>query len=102
MASIYIRLFMMANQFMLLSSLSEITEWNTTSQADNVSLSIAFLIFVSCIAVIVISIIVWWNTRDGVSDDDQLMMKELVAGLKDQHKARLYSTFLLSRRAALV
>ena len=100
--TIYLRLFLEANQFLMLSWLSELKLWNPLSASKLISLWIAFLATILWIFLIVISFLNWMFNKNLESTDHYFPLKELFGGLKDNSKPRLYSTILLTRRAFLV
>ena len=100
--SIYFRFILEANQFMMLSCFSELKLWNTTSVSKIVSLWIAIITSVLWFGLILLTFIYWLKIRNIDSTEHYMPLKVLVSGIKDDSKPRLYSTFLLTRRAFFV
>ena len=100
--TIYLRLVLESNQFMLLSSLSELKTWHTTGTARIVSLWTAFAAAGICVSLVAVSFVHWFSHRQLENTDHYMPLKELFGGLKDRSKPRLYSTVLLTRRCFLV
>ena len=100
--SIYIRLLWEANQFILLSSLSEIKSWKGSSTKNIVSLWIAFICAFSCIGLIVLAFVNWIQKRNIETTESYSPFKEFFSGLKDKSFPRLYLTILLLRRLIFV
>ena len=100
--SIYIRLLWEANQFILLSSLSEIKSWKGSSTKNIVSLWIAFICIFSCIGLIVLAFVNWIQKRNIETTESYSPFKEFFSGLKDKSFPRLYLTILLLRRLIFV
>lgn len=101
-ATIYIRLFMMSNQFLLLSTVSEIFEFDFRSVESKVSLGISISGFVVCIVMLFLSFGYWLKLRKGFEEDQFLTGKELFSPLKNSHKVRLFNFMQLLRRFILV
>ena len=100
--SIYFRFILEANQFMILSSFSELKLWNTTSASKIISLWIALITSILWLGLILLSFIYWLRIRKIESTEHYMPLKVFVSGIKDGSKPRLYSTFLLARRAFFV
>ena len=100
--TIYLRLVLESNQFLLLSSFSELKTWHTTGAARIVSLWTAFVAAGVCMSLIAVSFVHWLFHRQLENTDHYMPLKELFGGLKDRSKPRLYSTVLLTRRCFLV
>ena len=100
--TIYLRLVLESNQFILLSSFSELKTWHTTGTARIVSLWLAFAAAGIWVSLIAVSFVHWLSHRQLENTDHYMPLKELFGGLKDHSKPRLYSTLLLTRRCFLV
>ena len=96
--TIYIRLILEANQFLILSSFQELRTWNIYGTSKIISLIISFIGAIFWISLIVISFFHWNHNKDLESIDHYMPFKELFNGLKNNRKPRLYSTALLLRR----
>ena len=99
--TIYIRLILEANIFIMLTSLSEIKSWNTASASKIASLIIAIIWEILWIALLVLTFMHWIYNRKLENIDHYMPLKAFFDGLKHQSKARLYSTVLLLRRVFL-
>ena len=98
----YIRVFLEASQFLMLSSFSEIYEWNVSTPSTVISIVFAFIGALVCLWFICLSVIGWYNQRDNEEMDRYIPLKELFSGVKSGAIPRLYSTLLLARRAIFV
>ena len=99
--TIYIRLILEANIFIMLTSLSEIKAWNTTSVSKIASLINAIIWELFWIALFILTFVHWMYNRKLDNIDHYMPLKAFFNGLKNQVKARLYSTILLLRRIFL-
>ena len=100
--TIYLRLVLESNQFLLLSSFSELKTWHITGTVRIVSLWTAFAAASVCVSLIAVSFVHWLFHRQLENTDHYMPLKELFGGLKDRSKPRLYSIVLLTRRCFLV
>ena len=93
--AIYIRIFIEAFQFMLLSCMSEISIFNTSSDAKMASLGIAFLILIFCLAVFTLGVYQYKTQK-------HRCLSEFESGLKDSKVCKLFTCFFLLRKIILV
>ena len=96
--SIYIRIYFEVNTFLIISSASELNEWNTSSVSNILSLIIALIFYMISIGFIVLSYVFWIKHRNYESMNEQIPLKELFNGIKVKSSAKLYSTIFLWRR----
>ena len=100
--SLYLRILLEANQFLLISSLSELHEWKASNQSKIISLIFAFIGAFVCLWFIWLSVVNWVRHRNTESMDNYIPWKELFSGIKSTSWSKLYSTFLLTRRCLFV
>ena len=100
--TIYLRFILEANQFMMLSSFSEIKSWTTSDDPKIISLWIAFALSFLWIGLVVLTFVYWIKNRNIENINRFMSLKAFFSGLKDESRPRLYSTVLLARRAFLV
>ena len=100
--TIYLRFILEANQFMMLSSFSEIKSWSTSDDSKIISLWIAFILSFLWIGLVVLTFLYWIKNRNLENTNRFMSFKAFFSGLKDESRPRLYSTVLLARRAFLV
>ena len=100
--TIYVRLILESNQFILLSSFSELRIWSSSNNSKTISLIIAFIASLSWISFIVANYIHWRYNWKIDSTDHYMPFKEFFSDLKDKSVPRLYSTIILIRRAIFV
>ena len=97
--SLYVRIILEANVFLLLSSFSELFEMDTS---NFISLWFAFIGGWVCITFISLSLINYSIHKDTKEMDDYIPLKEFFSGIGDKRNARLYPTFFLIRRLIFV
>lgn len=102
MYSIYVRLVLEANQYIMLTSFSEIVEWSPSSPVRIVSLCIAFAIALVKIIMLASCVIIWRKYKAGYDPAEYARFKELFTNLKDRHISRLYPVALIFRRCFFV
>ena len=100
--SFYIRVMFEANIFLLMSSFSELYNWNTSSTSKIISLLLAFVGSWICVNFISMSLINWVKYKDTQNMDNYIPLKEFFSGFKTNRVSKLYPTLLLSRRALFV
>ena len=100
--TIYLRLILEANQFIMLSSFSELRSWDTSNASKIVSLWIAFIGTLLWISLIILSFLFWLRNKHLENIDHYMPLKVFFCNLKIDDRSRLYSTVLLARRALLV
>ena len=100
--SIYIRLFIEVNQFMLLSCTSEIKGLNTSSLSSIISLLISFVFAFICVCFLFISFLSWTKYEVSENLPENYPFKEFFNGIALKSSAKLYSTIFLLRRMTLV
>ena len=97
----YIRSFLEINQFMLVSSVSEIHQFNIHGGLRITSLIFAFLVLMLCLSLILISL----SFAVSSNEEDQnkhKYFKEFFVGLKLQKKFRWYNSAQILRRTLFV
>ena len=100
--SLYIRVVFEANVFLLLSSLSELYNWDTSSSSKIISLFFAFVGGWICLSFISLSMINYSLHKDTKTMDNYIPMKEFFSGINDKRMSRLYPTILFLRRILFV
>ena len=100
--SLYIRVMFEANVFLLLSSLSELYQWDTSNSSKIISLFFAFIGGWICLNFISLSMINYSMHKDTKNMDNYIPMKEFFSGINDKRMSRLYPTILLLRRLLFV
>ena len=98
----YVRMLLEANQFLMLSSFSELYEFDTSSSSKIVSLMFAFCGFFICFGFISLSLINYIIHKNTDNMEKYIPLKEFFSGLKSRGLSKLYSTLLLMRRALFV
>ena len=96
--SFYIRILLETNQFLMLSSFSELYEFNTSSTSNIISLLSAFAGAFICIWLILLSLINYVLNRNVENIETYNALKEFFSGIKHGNYSKLYSTLLLMRR----
>ena len=100
--SCYIRLFLEAYIFLLLTSFSELYQLNTSSTSKIVSLLFAFIGAWIWVTIVSFSWINWYKFKNIEKTDNYIPLKELFSGIRAGKFSRLYTTLLLSRRVLFV
>ena len=101
--SLYIRIMLEANVFLLLSSLSELYQWDTSSSSK--ILSLFFFAFVGvwiCLSFVSLSMINYSIHKDTKNMDNYIPLKEFFSGINDKRMSRLYPIILFLRRILFV
>ena len=97
----YIRYILEMNQLTLISSLYEITNFNTTQKYRIISLTFAFIAMFLCIILIVIITLISISSYEVVKNRHN-KIGELFSGQKMQKKTKLYTSILLLRRMIFI
>ena len=100
--TIYIRLLMETSQYILLTSFYELAESKTNEVSSVFSYICAVLIFSICLIFLTVSILLWIRYRYNFDKNQHKYFKELFEGLRNRHRARLYSSMLMLRRVVFV
>ena len=97
----YIRLLLEMNQLMLISSISEIRELNSSNKFRIISLSVAAIILIILLSMI--GFVVYLSISfTNISNDKSSKLKEVFSGIREHKKFRFYIVILLLRRLAFV
>ena len=96
--SLYIRVMLEANVFLLLSSFSELYHWDTSSLSKIISICFAFTWGWICFTIISLSLVNYSIHKDTQNIDNYIPFKEFLTGVKETRMSRLYPTILLLRR----
>ena len=96
--SLYIRVMLEANVFLLLSSFSELYHWDTSSLSKIISIYFAFTWGWICFTIISLSLVNYSIHKDTQNIDNYIPFKEFLTGVKETRMSRLYPTILLLRR----
>ena len=100
--SLYIRLMFEANVFLLLSSFSEIYEWNTSGSSNIISLLFAFIGGWICLSFVSLSLINYSIHKETKNMNNYIPLNEFFSGISNKMISRLYPTFLLLRRLIFI
>ena len=100
--NLYVRIFLEANIFLLLTSFSELYQWDLSSLSRVVSFIWALFGAWVCFTMLSFSLINWYKHRSTENLDNYIPLKEFLSGVRTDSKAKLYSTYLLSRRILFV
>ena len=98
----YIRIFLEASQFLMLSSFSEIYQFNVSSLSNIISILFAIIGSMLWLWLVWISFIGWLKQKDVEDMDKYFPLKEFFNGIKNGKVAKLYSMLLLWRRFVFV
>ena len=93
----YIRVLLEINGLMIISSLNEIYQFNTSDRLRSFSLVIAIFTFIFWISFLVFIIIVMIRSTEA-ADNEESKLGEFFSGLKLQRRYKFYTVFLMSRR----
>ena len=97
----YIRTLLETNQFLLISSINEIYQFNTYGAKRIISLIFAFFVLYICIMMFVFVFYLTFSSYK-MKDEGHSKLGEFFAGLKLQKKFRVYVLFLIARRTIFV
>ena len=100
--SIYVRILIEVNTFIVLTSSFEIKEWKAKTTSKIISLIIAIIWYLFCIAFIVLSFLFWMKHKNNEVNDEYIPFKEFINGIKNTSAAKIYSTLFLFRRTLFV
>jgi hypothetical protein len=100
--SVYIRLIIESYQHILVSSASEISDFNDTLENHQDSFIIACSVFLVCIIFFVISVVHYFVILKNAGLEHNGYFGEIYSGLKSSKTQRLYTTMFMFRRLALV
>ena len=99
--TVYIRLMMTSYQYLLLCSLSEVYNFNSSTRMRLISLIIAYLFMASCHLFYIFAIYQVKTTKRWSDKKNFVYIRELFSGMKENDKAKAYSVLLLTRRLFL-
>ena len=100
--SIYVRILIEVNMFVVLTSASEIKEWKITTTSNIISLIIAIIWYLFCVFFIVLSFLFWMKHKNKEINDEYMAFKEFINGIKNKSATKIYSTIFLLRRTLFV
>ena len=100
--SIYVRILIEVNTFVLLTSTSEIKELKITTASNIISFIIAIIWYLFYIAFIALSFLFWMKHKNKEINDEYIPLKEFINGIKNKSAAKIYSTIFLLRRTLFV
>jgi hypothetical protein len=98
---VYIRLFMLAYVFLLLTAIPEAMDKQDESSMNG-SMYAAYVVSAVCIGLLTISIIEWIRFFNPSKFEKAYWFKEMFSGLHSSNYARLYPVIWISRRLILV
>ena len=87
--SLYLRILLEASMFMMLSSYSEIFNWDASNNFHIVSLLFAFALFIICVLLALLSVIIWLKQRKVGDISNLIQISELLNGINDKSLSRL-------------
>ena len=100
--SIYIRLWMETNQFLMMSSLYQIYSWSFINYRHFISFALSLFWIVFVIFLIIVSMIQWRRLMNGYSENKHHYFKEFLSSIKDKPWTRIYTSWMMTRRLLLV
>ena len=103
--TLYIRIILQTNQFILLSWVSEIYQFNFSGTKRIISTTIAFLVFIAWITIIVIMVLLTLSKdvyKFSESPEKRSKFAHLFDGVSLNKKSRLFVWLLQIRRAIFV
>ena len=96
---VYVRFFLEAFQFLILSSISEIASRDVSNPKRQISLSIAWIFLVFSFLIFLKSISYLWRKEDEIFDERNYdKFEEINSGLKSSKISKIYTPILLTRR----
>ena len=103
--TLYIRIILQTNQFILISWVSEIYQFNFYGTKRKISTIIAFLTFIVWITIVVFTfLLTWFKDVDRLSESSEKWSKfaNLFDGISPNKKSRLFVWLIQIRRAVFV
>ena len=103
--ALYIRVILQTNQFILISWVSEIYQFNFYGTKRIISIIIALFVFIAWIAIIAITIILTWSNdayKLYESPDERSKFEQLFSEVSLNKKSRIFVWLLQIRRAVFV
>ena len=97
----YIRICLEMNQYLLVSSINEIHQFNFHEGLRITSLAVAFLVLALCLSLMTASLYLICSSYKTVENQHN-KLEEFFAGLKPNKKHRFYASVLLFRRTLFV
>ena len=97
----YIRFILEINQYLLVSSINEIYNWNTSQSSRIVSLISAVLILIFCFVLIIFAFILSLSSYE-VIEETHNKLGEFYWGIKMQKKSKIHIPLMLSRRMIFI
>ena len=95
--AVYIRLLQENYQNIVLSSISEVYNFDVSDNRRTVSLSVAYLFLISSIVFYFFTVYQFYKTRVRSARNSYAYSEELFSGLKMSNKARLFTVALITR-----
>ena len=96
--ALHIRLFIETSLYVLLTSFYESVEFNINSTSAFTSLSISMIAFIICLLFFILTACLWIRYKKEFDIHKHQYFKELYAGYKIKHKARLYPSLIALRK----
>ena len=97
----YIRKYISSSQFLLISSIYEVSRYDTSAMYKTISFGYACFILLICLLTNVI--IFWWSlTNHPQSKQEDNKFRELFKGIKTQKKARFHVGVIILRRTLFI
>ena len=97
----YIRFILEINQYLLVSSINEIYNWNTSQSSRIVSLISAVLILIFCFVLIICTFMLSLSSYE-VIEETHNKLGEFYWGIKMQKKNKIHIPLMLSRRMIFI
>ena len=95
--AVYIRLLQENYQNIVLSSISEVYNFDVSDNRRTVSLSVAYLFLISSIVFYFFTVYQFYKTRVRSTRNNYAYSEELFSGIKVSNKARLFTVALITR-----
>ncbi|CAI2375827.1 unnamed protein product [Moneuplotes crassus] len=100
--SVFIRVMIEGFQILLITSVSEISNIDTSSLKYQVSIGFAFVCVACCTACLLFSFYIFYSTKDIFDPDETYKLAEFITGVSDSKYSRIYSFAALIRRTMMI
>ena len=99
--AIYIRYILELSQFFMVSSISEIYSFDTSGYLRIISIVFAIIVF-AFFAIVIVSLFIFAFSSYKEIEGEHNKLSELISGLKQNRKERLYVAILMARRLTFI
>jgi len=93
---------LIASEYILLSSTSEIYEFDSSKSADLISHIVSWIALIVCLSLPAIALYLFFAYSQNYDSKNKSVLMEFMSGLKNVKWARLYIITLLMRRISFV